>query len=269
MEGTNLQTVPPIWKSCFVADEGDLFWNADYSQVEARIVAYMAKDERQIRIFEDPNGDIHKWNASVIFEKSVEEINYAERQIGKSVHALNYGVGPYALMDHINKGASETGVRVTLTQAKRIREIYIERSPQVIQWQAETWEEIKRTHRLTNHFGRRRVFFGPTVVRNQLDVAGVEHTRKEGLAFVPQSDVPDMMNQALNILEEQPPCRGFKVLLNIHDALFGSGPADQVEGWLPAIRKAMTIPVPIHGCLVHIPVDIAIGTRWSELEKVA
>lgn len=268
VEGTNLQTVPGIWKSCFIADEGMLFWNADYSQIEARIVAYMAQDARQMAVFEDPNGDIHKENAAVIFGKPVEEITYAERQIGKSVHALNYGVGPNTLMDHINKGARETGVRVSLAQAKRIREIYLERNPAVRQWQADTWEEVKRTKRLVNHFGRVRVFFGPTVAKGPLDYEAVEHTRKEGLAFIPQSDVPDMMNTALNTLAEQPPCPGFEVLLNVHDALAGQGPANDLEVWLPAIRKAMELPVPIHGRLVRIPVDIKVGTRWSELEKM-
>lgn len=261
-EGVNLQTVPPGWKSCFVADEGMVLWNADYSQIEARLVAYLANDERSIRIFEDPKGDIHKENASVIFNKPVDQITDNERQLGKTVHALNYGVTPPVLMETVNKRALETGVWLDLAIAKKVREIYLTRFEQVTEWQADVWAEVQKTRTLTNPFGRRRIFTGPTAGE------GSEHTKKEALAFIPQSTVPDLMNQALLKLVASPPVVGFEVLLNVHDALFGQAPISAQEAWIPAVREAMQIPFTINGHLVRIPVDIKIGPRWSQMRKV-
>lgn len=268
VEGTNLQTVPAKWKPCFIPDKGTVLWEADYSQIEARLVAYDANDERQIAIFEDPNGDIHKENAMVIFGKSFDEITFAERYIGKSVHALNYGVGPVTLQEHVNKGGRDTGTYITLQQARRIRDIYLERFEPVVLWQRNIWDEVCRTHRLTNPFGTRRIFLGPTREASSLDRPHVEHTRKEALAFKPQSTVPDMLNMALEKLEEKPPCEDFSVLLNVHDSLVGQGPADKADIWVPAIIKAMSIPVTYGKRVCRVPIDVKVGDRWSNLKKI-
>jgi len=261
-EGVNLQTVPGPWKECFVADEGYVLWNADYSQIEARLVAYLAQDSRSIAIFEDPNGDIHKENASEIFKKPVSEITKRERDIGKTVHALNYGVGPETLMQTVNKRALDTGVWLDRKMAELVRTTYLHRFDNVVAWQHETWMEVKRKKMLTNPFGRRRIFLGPTTG------AASNHTKGEALAFVPQSTVPDMMNTALIALRTNPPVPGFEVLNNVHDALFGQAPADSIDQWAPAIKKAMEIPLTIHGRTFTVPVDIKVGPRWSTMKLV-
>ena len=132
-EGVNLQTVPSAWKDCFVADDGMVFWYADYSQIEARLVSYLAGDSRSIYIFEN-GGDIHRENAAVIFRKPAGEVSKRERDIGKSVHALNYGVGAETLMEFINKEGLETGVWVSLDLAKHIRNTYLSNFVQVVRW---------------------------------------------------------------------------------------------------------------------------------------
>ncbi len=260
-EGANLQTVTPGWKSCFVADDGNLLWNADYSQIEARLVSYLANDARSIEIFES-GGDIHKENAAVIFRTTTDKITKRQRDIGKSVHALNYGVGVDTLVDTVNKRALDTGVWLDRGMGKYVRETYLNNFDQVVRWQEQTWETVQKTRTLVNPFGRRRIFLGPT------QGTGSEHTKKEALAFVPQSTVPDLMNEALIELRTQPPCAGFEVLLNIHDALFGQAPEGDLECWGTEVLKRMQRPITLGSRVVVIPVDLQVGYRWSQMVKL-
>lgn len=257
-EGANLQTVTPRWKPCFPADDGMLLWHADYSQIEARIVSYLAGDQRSIRIFES-GGDIHRENAAVIFGKAPDKISKRERDIGKTVHALNYGVGVDELMESVNKRALETNVWISRDLAKYVRNTYLSNFDQVVRWQELTWETVQKTRQLTNPFGRRRIFLGPT------RGVGAEHTKKEALAFVPQSTVPDLLNPVLVSLRVNRPAVGFEVLLNLHDALFGQGPIEEVDTWVPVIRKTMGRSIPVNGSLLQIPVDIQVGSRWDQM----
>jgi DNA polymerase-1 len=265
-EGVNLQTTPQAWKDCFVADDGKVFWYADYSQIEARLVSYLAGDRRSIEIFER-GGDIHRENAAVIFRKTPDQVSKRERDIGKSVHALNYGVGAETLMEFINKRGLETGVWVTRDLAKYIKDTYLSNFDQVVRWQEYTWATVQKTRSLTNPFGRRRIFLGPT------SGPGSEHTKKEALAFVPQSTVPDLINEALVELRERPPVPGCEVLLNVHDALFGQGPEEGMDEWLSAIVKSMTRPITLQSAgssqtiTVTIPVEVQYGYRWGTLSK--
>lgn len=263
-EGANLQTVSPQWKEIFIADEGTTLWMADYSQIEARFVAWLAGDVEQMALFNTPGGDIHKFNASRIYRKPMEEIVDRERQVAKStVHGLNYGMTPPILVETVNKKGPETGFWLTLDQAKKVRELYLDQFPAILAWQEDTWKQIKKYRALTNPFGRRRIFLGST------DSGGESiHTKKEGLAFIPQSTVPDMMNLAIISLRSNSPAAGFVVALQIHDALLGWGPTATMSQWLPEIRRQMDIPVTFKHGVCRVPVDIKVGTRWSELKKV-
>ena len=259
-EGTNLQTVPLPWKPCFVADEGHVLWIADYSQIEARISSWLAGDEASIKVFE-AGGDIHKYNASLIFEKPLEAITGKERQIAKStVHLLNYGGGTGILMQTVNERALDTGVWLTEKMAARVRMTYLDTFERMIEWQEHTWETVRTERTLVNPFGRRRIFLGPT------RGAGYDHTKKEALAFVPQSTVPDMMNEALIRLRTTPPVEGCEVILQIHDALMGQMPMERVEAGAKGVIEAMAIPLTINGRVLIVPVELKIGTRWSEMK---
>lgn len=260
LEGTNLQTVPPSWKSCFIADEGKLLFYADYSQIEARLVGYDAEDEVQIAVFEDPQGDIHKENAARILGKAKEAVTDRERTVvGKTVHALNYNVGPGTLAESINKRGLETGVWVTEAFTRGIREKYLGLYKNVTAWQQRQWNQVCKTKTLTNHLGRRRIFLGPT--KGQF----AEVTRGEAIAFVPQSDVPDMLNIAMERLDNTP---WVELLLQVHDAVLGQIPEQDVVNNCKRICELMTVPLLIHGRQCIVPVDIKVGKRWSELQKV-
>lgn len=266
-EGVNLQTIPPKWKSCIIADPGMLLWMADYSQIEARFVAAFAGDEDQLTLFAS-GGDIHRLNASRLFGIPIEEVTDEQRYIAKQcVHALNYGIGPQTLMETVNLRGEAINFSISLREAKKIREVYLEAFPAIVQWQEAVWETVQRTRKLTNPYGTTRIFTGP------LRGPDAIHTKKEALAFLPQSTVPDLINLALLDLWENPPCPDFTVVLQIHDALGGWGPDTCVSLWTKAIIKSMLRTVPIstpHGTSIAlpVPVDLKVGPRLSQLQKL-
>lgn len=264
-EGTNLQTVPPAWKSCFLADEGKILVNLDYSQIEARLVAYDAEDLAQITVFESNGGDIHRENAARIFDKEPASISDKERYVGKTcVHALNYGIGPITLAESVNRKGLETDNWITVQFARLVRERYLDKYDRVVRWQNRQWDAVRRTRTLVNFFGRRRIFLGPT----KGDLA--EATKGEAIAFVPQSTVPDMLGRAILSIcsDSRLTDRGVTLLLQGHDALMVQGNEATVHEWAPIVKEHMTIPLTIRGRTCIVPVDMKVGRRWSKMSKL-
>ena len=262
MEGTNLQTVPPSWKKCFIADEGKLLGYADYAQIEAVLVAYDAEDLSQIRLIEHGESDLHYENAARILGKPVSEVSRVERQVvGKSSHALNYDVGPATLAEFINKKGLDTGIWVTTAYTAAIKDQYRSKYRGVLRWQQRTWDECRRTGRLTNHLGRTPILLG----LKKGDYSYI--TRGESLAYVPQSDVPDILDIAIvKIINDKVMYEcGVELLLQVHDALLVQGDEDKVEIWKPRLAELMVYPICIHGRTCSVPVDVNTGVRWSEL----
>lgn len=262
-EGANLQTVPPEWKTCFIADEGKDMFYADYSQIEARIVAYDAEDLDQIAVFER-NGDIHRENAARMVKKKAEEVTDDERQyMGKTVHALNYKVGAETLAESINKHGLETGIFISKAFTGTVRQMYLDTYDRVVRWQRRQWGTVKETGILTNHLGRRRIFTGPK--KGQF----AHVTEGEAIAFVPQSDVPDLLNLAILAVSKDPVLQECHVqlLLQVHDALLGQGDSDKKHIWVPRVKELMTIPLTIRGRQCIVPTDIKVGQNWKGLKK--
>ena len=151
--GTNLQNIPrsELIRSLFIPDPGHLMVNADLSQAEARVVAYLSREERLQTVFEQ-GGDVHRKNASMIFQKGLSQITENERYIGKMlVHAANYIIGA-------RKFAREVGT--TENKAREFLNSYYAQYPRIRRWHDEVQEQLRKTRTLTTPLGRKRMFFG-------------------------------------------------------------------------------------------------------------
>jgi uracil-DNA glycosylase family 4 len=240
--GTNLQNIPSgVVKELFVPSTGHVLINADLSQAEARIVAYLSRDRRLIEVFEQ-GGDIHRRNASNIFGKREDEISKEERQLAKAVvHASNYAVGPRTFANMVG---------IPMPQAKRLLNQYFATYPRIRTWHKDVEAKLRSVRTLYNPFGRRRIFF------NRWNDSLV----KEGLAFIPQSTVADIMNRAVVELHA---C-GVELLLQVHDSVVVECKSDRVEDNVKALRRAMERELEIEGSSVRIPMDYAVGSNWEE-----
>lgn len=249
--GTNMQNIPKgIVRRIFIPDEGKIFLNADLSQAEARVVAWLAEEDRLIKVFQD-GGDIHRRNAAKIFRKPEGEITKQEREIAKRVvHASNYGMGPVTF-------AKNAGIAIP--EAKRLLNAYFAEFPRIKLWHMSIERELKQSRTLITPLGRRRTFF------NRWD----ESLKKEAYAFIPQSTVADILNMGLRRLYEKYRRTDNQLLLQIHDAVLMQVPCLEVQKVVTEVRETLSIPIMIHHKELIIPVDISVGENWQDLKKWA
>ena len=124
----NLQNIPvrneygKEIRKAFIPEEGCLFFSADYSQIELRIMAHLSGDEHMIEAFR--NGyDIHAATAAKIFKKSLEEVTKEERSKAKTANfGIIYGISAFGLAERMG---------VSRTEAKELIEGYFQTYPKV------------------------------------------------------------------------------------------------------------------------------------------
>lgn len=258
--GLNIQNVPAgIARRLFIADEGCSFIQGDLSQAEARVVAYVANDERLIRVFEE-GGDIHRKNAAIIFQKSAEEVTNEERQLAKKiVHASNYGMGPRTFKDTCWQ---ELGLEISQTKAQEYLNMYFAQFIGVQRWHIEIQSQIKKNRTLTTPYGRKRMFFG---------YLGDDLFR-EAYSYIPQATVSDHLNKSLIELHQlfgRSTSLGATIATQVHDSLMVQCPDSKIETILDLMKQYMDTPVPAtrNSASFRIPVDFKIGKNWNDLKE--
>lgn len=267
--GTNLQNIPEEMRQMFVADPGKAFVYRDYSQAEARVVAYQSRCHGLIELFEDPSRDIHAENAARIFghksavlEKDGGPVTAAQRYLAKRVvHACNYGMAAPRLVEIVNEDAAATGIRITLQQARQLIERYFLLYPEIQQnfWR-EVEHELHHTRTLDTPFHRRRMFFA------RWD----DKLLREAYSYVPQSTCGDMGRKAwINIADRlrDRPALGALCLLNVHDSLLVQCNEDAIPETVSLMRESMIIPVELNGYTFTIPTDCKVGYNWGNFDK--
>ena len=249
--GTNLQNIPrgELVRSIFIPDEGKIFVNADLSQAEARVVAYLAQEENLQRVFEQ-GGDIHRRNAARIFNVREEQVTETQRDLAKAtVHACNYKIGK-------NKFATITNIPAS--KAHELIMQYYAMFPNIKNWHVEVEGQLRKYKTLVTPWGRKRQFFGRW--NDELIRAGVAH--------VPQSTVGDLLNKALVKMWYASPI-GWELLLQNHDAVLYQVPKETDPMHIyKFFHHYMELPITIHGKTFQIPCDIKVGDSWGSLHKL-
>jgi DNA polymerase-1 len=115
--------------------------------------------------------------------------------------------------------------------------------------------QLERSRTLVTPFGRKRIFFN----------RWSDSTLKEGLAYIPQSTVADIVNQALITLHNSwGEKKDRHLLLQVHDSILVQAKEDVLEEVIQEIKKALTVPVEINGRFMVIPSDFKIGLNWGD-----
>lgn len=257
--GTNLQTIPESVREMFIPDDGMAFVYRDYSQAEARVVAYLARCQGLIDLFNDPTRDIHKENAARIFGKPVGDVTPTERYLAKRVvHASNYGMEADKLVVIVNRDAEQTKVSINKAQAQMLIDSYFGIYPELKQnfW-SDVRHKVQITRRLETPFGRVRNFYGRMDHKLLLDA----------YSWIPQSTIGDLCRQAMPEIEIAIKPWGGQLLLNVHDSILVQCPIDQVHRVATLMEKTMDIPITIHGETFHIPTDCKVGFNWANKRK--
>jgi uracil-DNA glycosylase family 4 len=241
--GTNLQNIPEDIRVLFLADKGKTLINADLSQAEARVVAYLAGETRLIEVFAG-GGDIHRKNAAMMFGKAEQDVTGDERFLAKrAVHGLNYGMGYVTF-------AKECGI--DQRTAQRVYNTYFTMFPRLKLWHMEMKGRLHVSRILTTPFGRKRYFFN----------RWSESLLKEGLAYIPQSTVADVTNQGLIRCYE----KGLELLLQVHDSVVLQCDDERLDETVRTVIQCLRVPLDINGKIFTIPVDVKTGKNWKDLK---
>ena len=263
-KGMNLQNIPGNQRDWFIPDPGLVFWEADGSQIEARITAYVAGDVNYKQGFIEGR-DIHSENAMALFRIPEDQVrnpvvgtHYTYRDIGKRAsHAINYMVGPGKLKDLMNEYVPD--MKFSLNDARRFIDSFKTLRPGIHKWWINTIQHLKTNRVMRTPYGRQRVF---------LDRWG-DQLHRAAVAFVPQSTAADHINAALARIElrlESLP--EASVLLQVHDSVAGQCKPEDLEHVRSIVCEEMEKPIP-KGFGYYwedelvIPTDFASGPNWK------
>lgn len=267
--GTNLQNIPTRTKAgqrikrFFIADPGKVLVQLDYKQAEAWLVAYESRCHSLIELFQDSSRDVHKENASRMFNKPVSEVTFEERYLAKKVvHASNYGMGPARLVQIVAQESEVTGIRLTFHEADMLMQKYFMLYPEIkdVMWR-EAEDEIRRSRMLTNAFGRKRMFFG------RMD----DKLIREAYSYKPQSTVGLLGVMAFTKVYEEielgMPELGCEVLMQVHDSVLTQCDIGKERETIEAMTESMRIPITVHGETFVIPTDAEVGRNWAKASE--
>jgi uracil-DNA glycosylase family 4 len=253
----NLQNIPPEVRKMYRARPGWKIIEADYSQAEAVIVAYLTGNQKMIKMFKDSFGlsitekkayDIHVLKASELYGIPINQVTPEQRRVGKTIrHARNYKAGPTVLAN---------ALRINLTAAKNLIAMDERIDPSLGMWHLATQEELRKTRTLINLLQRKHKFLG------RFD----DNLFRSGFSYKPQSTVGDLLNVALKKIYDSLLNVSWEVeiMLQLHDALYVMVEEENVMPTIKHIRQNMLIPLTYNYDEFTIDVEFQVKESWAE-----
>lgn len=237
----------------FVAREGYTLVDADYSQIELRILAHIANDENMIRAFRE-NADIHAITASQVFGYPLETLPHELRSRAKAINfGIVYGIGAYSLSQQIN---------VSVAEAREYIDAYLRTYSGVASYQRTVVEKARADGYVSTIYGRRR------------DLADINATNKTVRAFAErvalnmpvQGTAADIIKLAMNRVYHRLRAEKLdaKLILQVHDELIVEARDAQVETVRALLKEEME-----HAAELSVPllVDVSVGKNWYEAKQ--
>ncbi len=252
----NLQNIPVRGEDgreirrAFVPEEGEVFFSADYSQIELRIMAHLSEDEHMVADF-NSGLDIHAATAARIFHKTVDEVDRDERRKAKTANfGIIYGISAFGLSERMG---------VSRGEAKELIENYFSTYPKVREYMNESIERAKQTGYITTQFGRRRyladINAGNATVRGYAERNAV-NAPIQGTA----ADIIKLAMVAIDrrLREEKLQTR---MILQVHDELNFSVPPTELEQVRHLVVEEMERAFQMR---VPLVAECGEGTNWLE-----
>jgi len=252
----NLQNIPvrtdegKKLREFFIAKDGYVLCDADYSQIELRVLASLAKDEVMIGAF-NSGVDIHTVTASEVFDIPVDMVLPVMRSRAKAVNfGIVYGIGAFSLAKDIG---------VARYEADRYIKNYLNTYKGVDNYMKTTIEKAKEDGFVTTYFGRRRYLpelsssngmmraFGERVARN----APIQGTAADIIKLA-------MINVSSRLEKELPDAR---LILQVHDELIVECPENDKDKAVKILTEEMENAVKLD---VKLLADAHIGKNWLE-----
>ncbi len=258
--GPNLQNIPirselgcQIRKA-FIAEPGYKLVSIDYSQIELRIAASLANDQKMIETFKRGK-DIHQQTASEIFGCPLDKVSSLMRRQAKTINfGIIYGMGVHGLAQAAGLGQEE---------AKNFMEKYFTVHQGIKNYIEETKALARSLGYVETLFGRRRWL--PDIVSNVAQIKNA--AERMAINFPIQGTAADIIKMAMIELDKQIDSLGWeiKMILQVHDELVFEIKEDLVKKASPIIKEIMETV-----CHLRVPLEAEVfwGNNWGEMEKI-
>ena len=252
----NLQNIPvrrelgAQIRKMFVASPGKVLVDADYSQIELRLLAHIANDETMIAAFRSGE-DIHAVTASQVFGVPLAEVTPLQRSHAKAVNfGIVYGISAFSLAQDIGVFQSE---------AKAYMDSYFAKYHGVREYMTRVVEQAKADGYVTTLFGRRRDL--PELKSSNFNLRSFGE--RVALNMPIQGTAADIIKAAMVRVDARMRAEHLqaRLLLQVHDELIVECPAEEAE-----TVKAILVDEMEHVVDYRVPllVDAKIGASWAE-----
>ena len=253
---TNLQNIPVrmelgrLIRKVFVPKPGCVFVDADYSQIELRVLAHLSRDERLIQAYRDAE-DIHRITASQVFHIPFDEVTPLQRRNAKAVNfGIVYGISSFGLSQDLS---------ISRKEASEYIEKYFETYPGIKSFLDGLVENAKKNGYVTTLYGRRRPMpelkssnfmqrsFGERVAMN----APIQGTAADIIKIA-------MIHVSERLKKEQLKSR---LILQVHDELLIEAEESELEQVKTILREEMQGAAELS---VRLEIDMHTGKNWYE-----
>ena len=252
----NLQNIPVRGedgkeiRKAFVPEPGSLFFSADYSQIELRVMAHLSQDENMIRVFAEGH-DLHAATASNIYKKPIDEVTRDERTKSKRANfGIIYGITVFGLSERLD---------ISRDEAKLLIDGFFDTFPKVKDYMEHAKAEAREKGYVETLFGRRRYL--PDINSGNATVRGF--AERNAINAPIQGTAADIIKVAMIRIFQRFQQEGIrsKMILQVHDELnFSVLPEEmgRVEAIvLDEMQHAISLAVPLVA-------DSGFGANWLE-----
>ena len=252
----NLQNIPVrmelgrLIRKVFVPEDGYVFLDADYSQIELRVLAHMSGDEKLIQAYREAE-DIHRLTASQVFHVPLDEVTPLQRRNAKAVNfGIVYGISSFGLSQDLS---------ITRKEAAAYIEKYFETYPKIKGFLDGLVKDGKEYGYVTTMFGRRR----PVPELKSSNFMQRSFGERVAMNSPIQGTAADIIKIAMNHVYERMKKEGLqsRLVLQVHDELLIETKKEEIEEVSRILEEEMTGAAELK---VELDVDMHQGDNWYE-----
>lgn len=252
----NLQNIPTRFelgkqvRKIFKPESGKIYIDADYSQIELRVLAHMSEDKHMIQAFKEGQ-DIHKQAASKVFKTPLEEVTKEQRSNAKAVNfGIVYGISDFGLGEQLG---------ISRKIAKQYIQEYLEEYKGIKEFMEKTKEEAKEKGYVETLFNRRRYI--PELKSNNYMVR--QFGERAAMNTPIQGTAADIMKIAMIKVKEELEKQNLKskIVLQVHDEMMIEAPKEEAEVVKNIVKESMENAVTLK---VPLIAEVSEAENWYE-----
>ena len=252
----NLQNIPVRGedgkeiRKAFIPEPGCLFFSADYSQIELRVMAHLSGDENMINVFREGK-DLHAATAATIYKKAIDEVSRDERSKSKRANfGIIYGITMFGLAERLE---------ISRDEARQLIDGFFETFPQVHDYMEQAKEQAREKGYVTTLFGRRRYL--PDIRSANGTVRGF--AERNAINAPIQGTAADIIKVAMIRIYNRFKNEGIrsKMILQVHDELNFSVYPEEKERVEKIVLEEMQNAFQMN---VPLVADCGWGSNWLE-----